>query len=99
MLNIKFHSQPIYDEKYIKTKVKAFDNVFNTFFSDDKVPKESIHYICIAATSIASVMKIDKKNYPKIYLEECKYKIKEKKMVKFIDAELDLDDSDDFNFE
>ena len=82
-------------KKYIKTKVKTFDDVFNTVFSDDKVPKESIHYICIAATSIASVMKID----PQTYLEECKYKIKKKKMVKFIDAELDLDDSDDFNFE
>ena len=33
-------------------------------------------------------MKMDKKNYPQVYLEECK-------MVKFIDAELDLDGSDD----
>ena len=33
-------------------------------------------------------MKMVKKNYPQVYLEECK-------MVKFIDAELDLDDSDD----
>ena len=40
-------------------------------------------------------MRIDKKNYSQIYLEECKYKIKKKKMVKFIDAELDIDDSDD----
>ena len=23
-LNIKFHCQPIYDEKYIKTKIKTF---------------------------------------------------------------------------
>ena len=26
ILNIKFHSQPIYDDKYIKTKVKTFNN-------------------------------------------------------------------------
>ena len=31
-LNIKFHSQPIYDEKYIKTKVKTFNDVINSFF-------------------------------------------------------------------
>ena len=37
------------------------------------------------------------KKYPGVYLEECKYKIKKKKIVKFIDAELDLDDSDDSN--
>ena len=40
-----------------------------------------------------------KKKYPQVYLEECKYKIKKKKIVKFIDAELDLDDSDDSNCE
>ena len=26
MLSIKFHSQPIYDEIYIKTKVKTFND-------------------------------------------------------------------------
>ena len=37
------------------------------------------------------------KNYSQLYLEEWKYKIKKKKMVKLIDAELDLDDSNDFD--
>ena len=31
-LHIKFHSQPIYDEKYMKTKVKTFNDVINSFF-------------------------------------------------------------------
>ena len=31
-LGIRFHSQPIYDEKYIKTEVKAFNGVINTAF-------------------------------------------------------------------
>ena len=51
-LNIKFHSQLIYDGKYIKTKVKAFSGVINTVFSDGKIPKEGSHYICIAAVYI-----------------------------------------------
>ena len=42
-------------------------------------------------------MKIDKTNYPQVYLEECKYEIKKKKVVRFMDAELDLDYSDDSN--
>ena len=70
--------------------------------TDNKVSKESIQYTYIAAVNIDSVMKIDKKNYSQVYLEECKYEIKEKKMVKFIDAELGLDDSkdsDDLNSE
>ena len=40
-------------------------------------------------------MKMDKKTYPQVYLEKCKYKIKKKKMLEFIDVELELDSSSD----
>ena len=43
----KFHSQPIFDKKYIKILVKTFNSVINSIFSENKIPKESIHYICI----------------------------------------------------
>ena len=36
-------------------------------------------------------MKIEKKNYPQVYLEECKYRLKMTKMSEFIDAELKSD--------
>ena len=32
LLNIKFHSQPIHVDKYIKTMVKTFDEAIKTFF-------------------------------------------------------------------
>ena len=48
----------------------------------------------MATISIDSVMKMDKKNYPKVYLEEYKYKIKKKNMTRLIDVELDLSDSE-----
>ena len=76
ILNVKLHSQPIYDEKYIKTKVKTFNNMINTLFSGDEIPKEKNHYVCIPAVCIDSILRVDKKNYPKVYLEQCKYKIK-----------------------
>ena len=63
MLNIKFHSKSVYDEKYIKAKVKTFNGVVKTVFSDDKISSEIVYYICIAAISTDSVMRIDKKNY------------------------------------
>ena len=52
-LNTKFHSKPVYDEKYLKTKVKGF------------ITLESIYYTCIAAINIDSIIKIDKKTIPK----------------------------------
>ena len=56
---------------------------------------EKIHYICIPAIDIDSVLKIDKKSYPQAYLEECKYKLKKRKPVSFIDSEIIDDDDDD----
>ena len=52
-----------------------------------------MHHACIACISIDSVMKMEKNNYPQVYLEECKYKIKKKKMPGFIDVELELNSS------
>ena len=62
MLNIKLYCEPIYDGKYLKTKLKTFNDVVNTVFSDDKTLKESIHYICIAAIIIDSVIKLSNKS-------------------------------------
>ena len=41
-LNIKFYSMPADDEKYIKFKVKEFNGIVNTVFSDDILPKEGV---------------------------------------------------------
>ena len=48
-LNTIFHSLPIYDYKYIKTKVKTFSSMINTLFSGNEIPKEKNHDVCIAA--------------------------------------------------
>ena len=61
ILNEKFHSQPIYDDKYVKTKVKTFSNTIKTLFSEDEIPKEIIHYVCISAICIDSALRTDKK--------------------------------------
>ena len=90
-LNIKFHSMPVYDQTYIKAKVREFDGVIKTNFLGDEIPKESIHYACIACITIDSVIKIKKKNYLHVYLEECKYKVNKIQMSRFINTELDLD--------
>ena len=59
------------------------------------MPKENMHYTCIACITIDSVMKMDKKYFPQVYLEECKYKIKKIQMSRFINTELDLDSDSD----
>ena len=88
-LDIEFHSQPIYENKYIKAKVREFNGNIKTNFLDNDIPKENTYYTCTACITIDSVLKIDKKNYPQVYLEECKCKVKQ--VRRFITIELDPD--------
>ena len=70
--------------------------MINKRFSGNKIPKERNHYICIAAICIDSLLKVDKKNYSQIYLDQCKYKIRKRELVSFADDEVGLS-SDDSN--
>ena len=78
-LKTKFHSMPVYDEKYIKAKVREFNGVIKTNFLGDEIPKESMHYICIACITIDSVMRMEKKNYSQVYLKAMQIQTKENK--------------------
>ena len=60
-LNVKFHSMSVYDEKYIKAKVREFNGVIKTKFLGDEIPKENMYYTCMACITIDSVMKMKKK--------------------------------------
>ena len=94
ILNVKFYSQPIYDDKYIKTKVKTFNNTINTLFSGVAIlKKEFIMFVFQPSVLILY------SNYPQVCLEQCKHKIKKIELVSFIDDELSLssDDSHDLD--
>ena len=79
-LNIKFHGVPVYNEKCIKAR--EFNSVIKANLLGDEIRKENVHYTCIACITIDSVMKMKKKNYPQVYLQECKYRMKKTKMLK-----------------
>ena len=76
ILKLKFTVNPVRDDKYILTKLKIFKKINVTTFTNNVVPEEKNHYICISAIDIDSVLKIDKRTYPQAYLEQCKYKLK-----------------------
>ena len=57
-LGTKFHSEPIYEQKYLKAKVREFDDVIKTNFLGNYMSNE-MHCTCIACMTIDSVMKID----------------------------------------
>ena len=55
--------------------------MIKTNFLSDKVPKENEHYTCIACITIDSLMRMEKKNYSQVYLEESKYKWRKQKWL------------------
>ena len=58
---IKFHSKPIYKQKYLKAKVRKFDGGIIANFLRNNMPKGNMYYTCIACITIDSVININKK--------------------------------------
>lgn len=59
ILGIRLHSEPVYNDEYIKAMVKSINGEIHTNFMGEKIPKEGIHCVCIAIDPIIS---LDKKS-------------------------------------
>ena len=91
-LKVKFTVNPVRDDRYLIPKLKNFNKVNRTAFTNDFVPFERHHYNCIPVIDIDSVLKNDNKRaYPQAYLEQCKYKLRKRRVANFIDNEI-IDD-------
>ena len=84
LLKLKFTVNPVRNDKYILAKLKIFNGLNRATFTDNIILIEKGD----------SVLKIDKRAYPQAYLEQCKYKLKKRKPINFIDFEI-IDESDD----
>ena len=93
LLKVDFTVGPLRDDKYLVARLKIFDRINRTTFTNNAIPIERNHYICFPAIDIDSVLKIDKRVYRQAYLEQCKYKLKKRKHVNFIDDEIIDEDS------
>ena len=60
-LGVIFYSEPVYEYKYLKAKVRAFDEIIRTNILGNGIPKENMHYTCIASVTVDSVLITDKK--------------------------------------
>ena len=98
LLKVKFTVNPIRDDKYLVAKLKIFNRINRATFNNNNknnIPIERNHDICIPAIDIDSVLKSDNKRaYPQACLEQCKYKLKKRKIVNYIDDEIIDEDSD-----
>ena len=101
LLNIKFDSEPVYgdNDKYIKTKIKIYNDSMITNFQGKKMPKEKATCKRLSIIMLDSVIKAKKKYYPQTLLEECKYEQKRIKIENLIDDDLEKSESDESDSE
>ena len=76
-----FDSEHVYNQKYLKTKIKSCEGKINANFHNDKMPKEGSHCICLSVVLIDSVFEMGKNYYPQVLLEEYKCIVKEKRRL------------------
>ena len=95
-----FDSEPVYNEKYLKAKIKSYNGKISTNFHDNKIPKEGSQLICLSVILINSVFRTGQNYYPQVFLEECKFVVKEKMIPKYIIDDTEISsNSDKGNFE
>ena len=75
LMDIDFTSKPTYDDndKYIKTKMKTYeDNITTIFYNkkgSKKVPEEKIPYKCLSIIILDSVFYVYEKYHSQMFLE------------------------------
>ena len=98
LLKIDFTVSPVRDDIHLIAKLKIFNKINRTTFTNNTISIEKKHYICIPAIDIDSILKIDKRVYPQAYLEQCNYKLKKRKIMNYINDEI-IDENRDSNID
>ena len=94
----EFRSEPLQNKKYLKAEIKSYNQKINTKFYNKKIPKEVFQFIFSSVILIDSVFRPGKNYFPRVFLGEQKYVIKEKKMPDYITDDIEpLSDSDRIN--
>ena len=96
LIKKEFNSEPVYNDKYIKTEVKIYNNKVYTNFQHNKIPKDNEYCACLSVILSDSIfVNSGKEYYPQIFLEECKYVIKNRKITNIINEDLEVSESND----
>ena len=83
----------MHNDKYIKTKIKIYNDKVYANFQNNKIPKDNDYFTCLSVILLDSIfVNSNKKYYPQIFLKECKYVIKK---INTIIEDLELREFDD----
>ena len=86
--SIELNALPVYDDRYIKTKIKTYSDKVYTNFRGLNVPEDDIGCESFTVTSIDSLLIYKNKYYLQVYLDNCAYNIANKQMTDYLDDNL-----------
>ena len=104
LVNKKIDSDPIYNNKYINTKIRSCNNDIKTNFrnidnKNNKLPEKNKPYKCISLISLASIIKINKIYYPQTLLQGCVYKLINKKVENITNLDSGSESDNELDYE
>ena len=85
---------PLYDDRYIKTKIRTYGGKPYANFLGLNVPENGVEYESFTNISIDSLHVDEKKYYLQLYFDNGAYKIVDKQMIDYLDGNLFETDED-----
>ena len=76
---------PVYNVRYIKTKIRTYGDKVCTNFRGLNVPEDGVECESFTDIFIESLLVYDNKFYLHVYLENCTDKIVDKQMIHCLD--------------
>ena len=71
-------------KKYLGAKIKLYNRKINANFLNNKISIEGSQCNCLSVILIDSIYRKDKSYYPQVFLEKCKYVVKEKNRLSLL---------------
>ena len=68
-MSIDFDSKPVYGGKYIKTKIRTFEDNIITNCHDKKMPEEKVPCKCLSIVMLDSLLYAYEMYHPQMYLK------------------------------
>ena len=85
--NVELNTLPVYDDRYIETKIRTYDDKVYTNFSGLNLPQDEIECESCTVISIDSLLVYESKCCMQVYLDNCTYKIVNKQMTDYLDED------------
>ena len=63
----EFDSKPIYNERYLKVKIKSSNGEISTNLHNNKLSKKGLQDICLSVILLGSIFRTGKNYYPQVF--------------------------------